>query len=128
MQSREYGGCGPHAWPSTGPQLTHRDFEGFRHGRALLGAFEGPRLTRTPVVAELAHTRQLVLRPVDQGLPAPVADRRAPATNAMSTTPDAVPTSGRTDQGVIVHGFACVAACANDPLHGRPVAIPVQLD
>ena len=128
MQSREYGRCGAHAWHSTGAQLTHCNFEGFRHSRALLGAFEGPRLARTPVVAELAHTRQLVLRQVGKGLPAPVADCRPPATNAMPTTPDAVPTSGRTDQGTIVHGFACIAACAHDPLHGRPVAIPVQRD
>jgi hypothetical protein len=57
-----------------------------------------------------------------------VADSRTAATNAMSTTPDAVPTSGRTDQGTIVHGFACIAACAYDPLHGEAVAKPVQRD
>lgn len=121
MKSRKYGGCGAHAWPSTGLQLTHRNFEGSRHSSALLGAFECPRLARTPVVAELADTRELVLRQVDKRIPAPVAHCRAAATNAMSTTPDAVPTSRRTDQGAILHHFAGVAPWAKNPFHAMPL-------
>lgn len=124
----EYCGCSEHGWHPTGSQLTHRNFEGFRHSRALLGAFEGPCPARTPVVTELTHGRELVLRKVGKRLSTPAADCRPPATNAMSTTPDAVPACGRTDQGAIVHHFPCVAALANDPLHGTPVAIAVLRD
>src|SRR5690242_2787430 len=53
-QNRPYSGklrrTATHGWHPAGLQPTHRDFKGFRYSRALLGAFEGPRLARTPVV------------------------------------------------------------------------------
>ena len=58
----EYCGCGEHARHPTGSQLTHCNFEGFRRSRALLGAFEGPGVARTPVITKPAYSREPVLR------------------------------------------------------------------
>jgi hypothetical protein len=113
----EHDGCCQYPWRSTALQPTDGDIEGFRDCCVLLRAVEERGPPGTFVIAVQAYTRYLVLGQVDKRCSTPGAECFAPASNAVSAPPDAVPALRRTRQGRVLHFFPCVAARADNPLH-----------
>jgi hypothetical protein len=81
---------GERAWHATALQSAYRNVERSCQRSTFFCALEKPCLSLAPVIAILAQARQSVLGQVDKRRFAPAADCRAPATDAVPTTPDAV--------------------------------------